>query len=188
MNKATAANEPAFSMSRDEYRTWVEQQPAGRFERVNGVVVAMAPERVHHNQRKALAWLTLRRAVQAAGLPCEVFTDGITVEVGDSDYEPGAVVYCGAKLPGDAIAVPNPLIIVEVLPPSTSVADRAWKLTEYFKSASLRHYLIIWADKPQILHHRRTDSGQIEAQIVAAGQIGLDPPGITIAVGEIYAE
>jgi Uma2 family endonuclease len=111
-----------------------------------------------------------------------------TAEVGDSDYEPDVVVYCGAKLPGDAVAVPNPLIIVEVLSPSTSAAGRAWKLAEYFKLASLRHYLIIWGDKQQILHHRRTDSGQTGAQIVSAGQIRLDPPGITIAVDDIYVE
>jgi Uma2 family endonuclease len=82
MSKVAAAYEPVSRMSRDEYRIWAEQQTAGRYERVNGVVVAMAPERINHNQRKALACLTLRRAIHAAGLPCEVFTGGVTIEVG----------------------------------------------------------------------------------------------------------
>src|SRR5271166_6050064 len=41
---ASTAFEPIARMSREEYRAWAEQQPSGRFERVNGVVVAMAPE------------------------------------------------------------------------------------------------------------------------------------------------
>ncbi len=40
----------------------------------------------------------------------------MTIEVGDSDYEPDAVMRCGGpRLPGDAITVPDPLVIVEVL-------------------------------------------------------------------------
>jgi len=31
-------------MTRDEYRQWAEQQPTGRLERIDGVVVAMAAD------------------------------------------------------------------------------------------------------------------------------------------------
>jgi Uma2 family endonuclease len=174
-------------MTREEYRAWAEQQPAGRFERVNGVVVAMAPERAGHNRRKALVWQVLRQAVQVAGLRCDVYTDGMTVEVGDSDYEPDAVVHCGDSLPDDAVTVPDPLIIVEVLSPSTSATDRAWKLQEYFRLPSLRHYLIVWADKQQVAHHRRSEDQAIETYTVIGGEIRLEPPGVTIRVDDIYA-
>ena len=184
---ASTSFEPVARMGRQEYRSWAEQQSAGRFERVNGVVVAMAPERAGHNRRKALVWQVLRQAVQAAGLSCDVYTDGMTVEVGDSDYEPDAVVHCGDRLPDDAVTVPDPLIIVEVLSPSTSATDRAWKLQEYFRLPSLRHYLIVWADKQQIAHHRRGDDGAIETHVVIGGEITLEPPGITIRVEDIYS-
>ena len=184
---ATSPFEPVARMSRQEYRAWAEQQPAGRFERVNGVVVAMAPERAGHNRRKAIVWQVLRQAVQAAGLPCDVYTDGMTVEVGDSDYEPDAVVHCGDSLSDDAVTVPDPLIIVEVLSPSTSATDRAWKLQEYFRLPSLRHYLIVWADKQQIAHHRRGDDGAIETSAVIGGEITLEPPGIMIRVEDFYS-
>ena len=90
--------EPCQRMTRPEYRAWAERQPAGRFERIDGVVVAMAPERVEHNDRKMLTWLALRRAVREAGMPCHVVGDGMTVEVGDSDHEPDAILYCGERL------------------------------------------------------------------------------------------
>jgi Uma2 family endonuclease len=180
--------EPVQSMTRAEYRAWSERQTVGRFERIDGVVVAMAPERVEHNDRKMRAWLALRRAVRDANAPCHVNGDGMTVEIGDSDYEPDAILYCGKRLAPGSTTVPNPLLIVEVLAPSTSATDRAWKLREYSRLPSVHHYLIIWADKEQIVHHRRNDVGAIETTVLTSGAIGLDPPGIAITVEEIYAD
>ena len=176
------------SMTREEYRAWVERQPVGRFERIDGVVVAIAPERVEHNDRKMLAWLALRRAIRDADAPCHVQGDGMTVEVGDSDYEPDLVVYCGERLAPGSMTVPEPLIVVEVLSPSTSATDRAWKLREYFRLPSLRHYLIVWADRQQIVHHRRDDASAIATSVLTSGELRLDPPGITVSVEEIYAD
>jgi Uma2 family endonuclease len=187
MHKAQVI-EPVQRMTRAEYQAWSEQQPLGRFERIDGVVVAMAPERVEHNDRKMLTWLALRRAVLDAGLPCHVNGDGMTVEIGDGDYEPDAVLYCGQRLPPGSTTVPDPLVIVEVLSPSTSTTDRAWKLREYFRLPSVRHYLIIWADREQIVHHHRDEAGAIETTVLTSGEIGLNPPGITISVAEIYAD
>jgi Uma2 family endonuclease len=184
----SAAIEPVARMSREEYRAWANQQNRGRFERVSGVVVAMAPERANHNLAKGNVRDALHQAVRKARLPCQVFADGMTLEVDDSDYEPDCVVRCGEeRLPGDAVAVPDPLIVVEVLSPSTSAIDRAWKLEEYFRLPSMQHYLIVWADRQQIAHHRRTDQGTIETMTVTTGPIRLDPPGIEIQVEEIYA-
>jgi Uma2 family endonuclease len=180
--------EPVQRMTRVQYRAWAEGQASGRFERIDGVVVAMAPERVEHIDRKMLMWLALRRAVHDAGVPCHVVGDGITVEVGDSDYEPDTVLYCGEKLRRGSIAVSNPLVIVEVLSPGTSATDRAWKLREYFRLASVRHYLIVWADRQQIVHHQRDEAGVIDSAVLTSGEIRLEPPGITITVEEIYAE
>jgi Uma2 family endonuclease len=194
MSRTAAAEPPVLPMTRQEYHAWVEAQPRGRYERIHGIVferdgaTAMAPERSAHNQRKMLVWLALRRAIERAGLPCQAHGDGMTVQIDDSDFEPDAIVHCGAKLPDDAIAVPDPVIVVEVLSPSSRNTDRGLKLGEYFKLPSLHHYLIVWPDKPQIVHHRRVDAGgRIDTSIVASGAIRLDPPGMTITVEEIYA-
>ena len=184
--KPAAIIEPDLRMTREEYRAWADQQPRGRYERMNGVVVAMAPERIGHARCKARAWQALHQAIRTAGVLCEALPDGITVQVGDSDYEPDAIVQCGPLDPNGVVA-DNPLIIVEVLSPSTSATDRAWKLQEYFRLPSVSHYLIVWADKQQIAHHRRGNDGMIETRIVLEGSIDLDPPGIAIALADIYA-
>ena len=174
-------------MTREEYRRWAEAQPDGRFERIDGVVVAMAPERANHADRKALIWLALRWAVADAGLRCHVYPDGMTVEVDDSDFEPDAVVHCGDPLPGDSVSVPEPLVVVEVLSPSTRGGDLTRKLVAYFKLPSVQHYLVFWADRPQVVHHRRSEDGQgVETRMLTEGEIRLDPPGISITVAEVY--
>lgn len=179
--------ESDFRMSRDDYRRWVEERPKGRFERIDGVVVAMAPERLHHADRKALVWLALRQAVTASGLPCHVYPDGVTVEVDENDFEPDAILRCGPPLPGNAIAVPDPIVVVEVLSPSTKGDDLTRKFPAYFRLSSVSHYLIFWADRPQVIHHRRRDDGQgIETRVITTGVIQLDPPGIAILLEDIY--
>lgn len=175
-------------LDRDEYRRWAEQQPRGRFERVDGEVIAMAPQRVIHARVKARVWLALDRAIRAAGLPCEALPDGITVEVGDNtDYEPDTVVNCGERLEDDAIAAPNPVVIVEVLSPSTQSVDTGAKLLDYFRVPSIRHYLIVHTKRRAVIHHRRRDDGGIETALAAGGQLALDPPGISVAVEDFYA-
>ena len=181
---------PPFRMSRAEYRAWAEAQPRGRFERVAGEIVAMAPERAAHNLVKMRAWRALDAAVRAAGLPCQAFGDGMTVEIGeDYDYEPDAVVNCGDHLPGDAVAVPNPVIVVEVLSPSTQSTDTGAKLADYFQVPSVRHYLVLRADRPQIIHHRRSDDGEsIETRVLVDGAVRFDPPGFAVAISEFYPD
>ena len=134
-------------MTREEFLAWVEQQPSGRFERIDGIVVAMAPERASNNLRKGSARDALRRAVREAGLTsCEVFGDGMTIQVGNSDFEPDAHLRCGLRPPGDSTTVSDPLVLVEVLSPDSGTRDRATKLRAYFKLPSVQHYLIVWPE------------------------------------------
>jgi Uma2 family endonuclease len=117
-----------------------------------------------------------------------VFSDGMTIEVGESDYEPDAVLRCGQPLSGDAIAVPDPVVIVEVLSPSTSGIDRGVKLRDYFTVPSLRHYLIVWPETSRIVRHSRLPEGGIATEVFTAGELRLNPPGITLAVEDFYGD
>ncbi len=182
-------HEPETPMTREEFLAWVDQQPAGRFERIDGIVVAMAPERASHNRRKGLARDALRRAVREAGLAaCEAFGDGMTIQVENSDFEPDALLRCGSLLPGDATMVTDPLVLVEVLSPDSGTRDRATKLRAYFRLPSVWHYLIVWPDEQRIVRHSRMPNDQVATQIFMSGDIRLDPPGITVTVEEFYVD
>jgi Uma2 family endonuclease len=170
----------------DEFIAWAMEQPTGRFELDNGVVIAMAPERASHATAKLNAVIALRNGIGARGLPCQAFPDGMSVRVNDQTvYEPDALVRCGPPLPGDAIAVADPIIVVEVVSPSSRGVDRGVKLASYFSVPSVRHYLIVDTDKRVVIHHRRDEEGQIVVQIVRDGSLTLDPPRLAIEVRDI---
>ncbi len=171
--------------SREEYWRWCEAQPRGRYERVDGRIVAMAPERVAHVRVKQAVYMALRRAIGAAGVGCEALSDGVTVETGDSDYEPDALVNCGEPMAGDLVAATNPVIVVEVLSPGTASTDTGGKLAGYFRVPSVAHYLIVHPTKRIVTHHRRNGGG-IETLVLLGGPIAMDPPGLVITVEELY--
>jgi Uma2 family endonuclease len=173
-------------LTRDEFRRWAEGQTQ-RYERIAGEPVAMSPERVIHARLKMRVWAALDRAIRDANLDCEALGDGITVEIDDeTDYEPDAIVNCGARLDSDAIAATNPVIVVEVLSPSTQSIDSSEKLADYFRVPSIQHYLIVRAKRREIIHHARAGA-DIVSRPINIGAIRLDPPGISIDVAEVYA-
>ena len=171
--------------SREEFRQWCESQPTGRYERVDGRIVAMAPERGAHLRVKGAVYRALDRAIAMAGVDCQALPDGATVETGDSDYEPDALVNCGEPMADNAIAAPNPVIIVEVLSPGTAATDTGGKLADYFRVPSVAHYLIVHPIRRMITHHRRTGAS-IDTLVVVNGPITMDPPRIVITVEELY--
>ncbi len=182
---SAAKGELPGKISREDYYRWYDSQPSGRFERVDGQVVAMGAERVAHVKAKSAVFLALRRAVAASGISCEALADGVTVQTGDSDYEPDALVNCGPPIGGDEVAAPNPVVIVEVLSPGTAGVDTDSKLAGYFRVPSVAHYLIVHPTKPLVVHHRRA-ADAVDTRILAGGEVAMDPPGITVRVEEFY--
>ncbi|CAN5782465.1 Uma2 family endonuclease [soil metagenome] len=171
----------------DEFIAWALEQPAGRFELDNGMVVAMAPERVSHSRAKRNATIALHNAIGARGLACEALPDGASVRVNDRTvYEPDALVRCGPPSPGDAVEVSDPVIVVEVVSPSSRGIDAGAKLASYLSLPSVRHYLIVDTDKRVVIHHRRSNEGPIGVHILHDGPLTLDPPGLAIDVQDIF--
>ena len=176
-------------MSADEFLVWAMDQPDGRYELASGEVVAMAPERAAHARAKLAVARALGDAVRGAALPCQVFPDGMAVRVDDATvYEPDATVRCGPWLDDDAVEFSDPVVVVEVLSPSTRARDAGAKLEDYFRLPSVRHYLLLRTDRRSAIHHVRGEDGTIATAIVTEGDLRLDPPGITIALEVVFAE
>ncbi len=169
-------------MTSDDFIAWAMQQPEGhRYELVAGEVVAMAPERRAHALAKFHIARRLVEAVERDGLACEVYPDGMAVEVdATTTYEPDALVRCGAVPPPDAVKLTDPIIVVEVLSPSTRARDAGAKLADYFRLPSLHHYLIVRTEDRAIIHHARNADGTILTRIIRDGTLYLDPPGLAV--------
>jgi Uma2 family endonuclease len=173
-------------MTVDEFLAWTADKP-GRFELYAGHVYAMAPERAGHAKVKFAVQTELKRAIAAAHLPCHMLPDGMTVRVAeDTAHEPDALVYCGSEVPASQVEIANPIIVVEVLSPSTRHIDASAKLAGYFKLPSVQHYLIVDPDGPPALHHQRQLDGTILTRIIHSGSLKLDPPGVVVDTGAFF--
>jgi Uma2 family endonuclease len=178
---------PKTRMNVDQFLSWAIEQ-SGRYELFDGDVYAMSPEGAGHARIKFAVQVALAAGIKARRLPCHMMPDGMTVRVEEGTaHEPDALVYCGRELPASAIEVPNPVIVVEVLSPSTRHIDATRKLAGYFRLSSVAHYLIVDPNKQMVVHHSRATGETILTRIVTEGTIALDPPGIEIALSDIYA-
>lgn len=175
-------------MSAEAFLAWSLAQPEGRrHELMDGRVVAMASEGVRHALVKGEVFAQLRAAVRAGGLACQVFPDGMAVQIdAHTVYEPDAALRCGVPLDDELVAYSDPVAVVEVLSPSTSALDGAGKLADYFRLPSLQHYLIVHPGKNRVIHHQR-DGADIRTRLVSSGMLALDPPGVTLDVASLFA-
>ena len=85
-----------------------------------------------------------------------------------------------------SVEIPNPVIVVEVLSPSTRHIDATKKLAGYFRLPSVAHYLAVDPTEPVILHHTRGTDDAILTVIVRESVIALDPLGLELALVKIY--
>jgi Uma2 family endonuclease len=178
---------PKELMTVDEFLPWAEAQERGRFELHDGQVTMMAPERAAHWKTKGLAFIALREAIKSAGLNCHAVPDGATVRISPrTAFEPDALVYCGPEVPNDSLEVPNPVIVVEVLSPGTQMTDMRDKLSGYFTIPGIHHYLIVDPEKQLIIHHARGQGDALQTRLLSAGDLRLDPPGLSTAVAAFF--
>ncbi|MBB4287391.1 Uma2 family endonuclease [Roseospira goensis] len=183
---AEPATPDGTPMDRAAFHAWCRSH-GGRYERLAGRLVAMAPERRAHVRAKQALWLALRTALAAQGSPCEALVDGLTVEAGaDTDFVPDVLIDCGPAAPGD-IAAARPVVVAEVLSPGSRGVDTGYKLAGYAGVDSIAHYLIVDPDRPRLIHHARAEGGTWRTALVTGGRLWLDPPGVSLDVDALYA-
>ena len=176
---------PPGRMSRAEWRRWCEEHGT-RSERVHGQVVALAPERWAHARIKANVLLAFRTAL-VGRKDCVAVPDGMTVEIDDdTDYEPDVAIHCGEPISDDSLAIPSPVVVVEVLTPSTRHVGTKIRLGDYFRLPSMRHYLLVRTDRSEVMHYQRGADGLPCLRTITSGEVAIDPPGIVLKLDAIY--
>jgi Uma2 family endonuclease len=182
-------------MTVEAFLDWLETRPeTERWELIDGEPVRlMAPTTFAHALIKDNVVAALRGALAAHGArrPCRVVSDGPAVRRADDDrnfYQPDAVVTCAAAVDPDSVEVPEPVIVVEVLSPSTRNRDLTTKMRDYFALPSVHHYLLIEPRKRLIVHMRRGPDEALTTAFRTEGRIDLDPPDVALRVEDVYAD
>jgi Uma2 family endonuclease len=170
----------------DEFLAWAVRQPEGKYELVGGVVIMQQAQRWAHSKVKQVVYAALRDAISAAGVPYYAAPDGPTVRISKHKaFVPDALV---APLPEpdlDDLEINDPVIVVEVLSPTTVRMDTKTKLLGYFRVPSVRHYLIVDPEKGTVTRYWRGRNEAVKRRVVRKGSLALTPPGITVSVNKL---
>ncbi len=136
---------------------------------------------------KSQVWLALKTTLERRRSECQVTGDGVKVEIdAGTDYEPDVLLNCGAKTDAEDTTAPSPVIIVDVLSPSTARIDAAAKLDNDFRLPSVWHYLLVSMESARVVHRRRQHEGTLLTAVHTQGRIDLDLPGISFDVAEFH--
>lgn len=137
-----------------------------RYEMYDGQVLAMlggTPDQGHIGGNAAYA---IRQRAHPRG--CTTFGSDVYLRPDDDDKSamlPDAFVRCGPPVPKSQRYIGDPVVVVEVLSPSTMEFDRGAKLHRYFKFASLQHVIILYQDEYRAEMWTRPPEGATETDV-----------------------
>ncbi len=145
------------SYSFDEYLQ-LEEQEQTRYEYYDGKVFAMAGGSLNHN---SIALNISRRLLDALEeTNCRVFQENVKLELlkHNAYVYPDILVSCDNEDTDSVYLVKRPILIAEVLSPSTATKDREEKLYLYQRIPSIRYYLLISQQRPYVELYSRTQT------------------------------
>jgi Uma2 family endonuclease len=140
-------------LSKEEYL--VQEELADfKSEYYNGEVLAMSGGTVNHSLISTNITSLIKFSLKNKGKKCKVFNSDMKIDIPRSNsyvYADGMAV-CGdiQLMEGRKDIVQNPILIVEVLSPSTQSHDLGDKFKNYLSLPSLKEYVIIYQDQPYI--------------------------------------
>lgn len=160
-----------------------------KFELSNGVIHMMTGGTEAHAwvQNSIAAWL--RTNLRGSG--CRPYGSEMGIRVSETDIRyPDISVHCGARPDsGDAVkALDAPVIVIEVLSPTTATYDQGTKLEEYRSLPSVELIAFIDPVNELVRTIRRLASARWLDSMFAAGDLELAPIGLTIPHAEIFAD
>ena len=169
----------------------LERESDERLEFWNGEIFAMSGGTLAHERVMRNAFNALQTELRGKG--CEVFGSGMQIKVPSAlpyRYADGSVV-CGKveveRFSGTDLLL-NPVLIYEVLSPSTEAYDRGDKFTYYKSIPSLREYLLIAQHRPHVTHYVKQDDGTWSYSEINGldGSVYLPSLDVTLKLSAIY--
>ena len=168
----------------------MERQADYRSEYLSGEIFAMAGASEAHNLIVTNVIGELR--AQLRGRPCRTYPSDMKVEVGPAGLftYPDVNVVCGQPRFHDERRdmVQNPILVVEVLSPSTEAYDRGAKFAQYRRLDSLTNYLMISPNEYRAeLFVRQPDNRWLLSEVTGERQsIVIKSIGCEIQMAEVY--
>ncbi len=167
----------------------IERAAEAKSEYIDGQIFAMTGASRSHNLIAGNASGALRDSLR--GGPCEVYQSDMRVEVADTGLYayPDVTVACPPIDWSDdrTDMLRNPVLIIEVLSPSTAGYDRGEKFLRYQRLPSLMHYLLVEQSICRVEHFRRHEQGWLlESHEDLDDRIVLDALDVRLDLRTVY--
>jgi Uma2 family endonuclease len=182
---------PDDYLSPEEYLAWEQKQPT-RHEYVDGQIYAMAGvSKSHARITKNITFQLERHLFESA---CEPYTTDVKLEVKTHQrryYYPDVAVTCeaGDEDPEDAYLILRPILIFEVLSPSTKRTDKVEKFNAYQHIVGLLEYVIVAQDQMRVEIYRHQQAGELwqgEVFTEPEQEVTFQAVGLTVNLASIY--
>ena len=169
-------------MTIEEFLAWEEGQEL-RWEFDGFRAVAMTGGTAGHSaiQRNLIATLTPR----LRGKPCQAYTADLKIQAAGSIRYPDAFVVC-SPVPRNATVVTDPVVVFEVLSPSTASIDHFVKNQEYRDTPSIQRYVILEQDFVGATVFARTGDDWVGHVLGGDAVLTMPEIGIEVPLSEFY--
>ena len=161
-----------------------------RLEWIGGQTVAMAGASRTHNDLSGEIVTAMNNGLRGSGCRATSADLRVHVEETGDNYYPDVVVSCQDAKMHDSLphTLLTPIIIVEILSPSTQKKDRENKVTAYQSIPSLQHYLLVSQDRVLVHQYARADENRWEFRKYhwRRETIEFDSPQFSLSVEDMY--
>ncbi len=181
---------PITKMTVEDYIEF-DKNSEERYEYFDGEVFAMAGGSPNHSRLSVDICNILSARLRRR--ECEVFNADMRINVPAAfPYRyPDASVVCGEPIFDEIqgqVRLVNPILLAEVLSPTTEAYDLGKKFTAYQSIESFREYLVIAQDRPHVIQYIKQSRRRwlrIEHEGLES-EVQLESLNITLTLAELY--
>ena len=170
-------------MTLAEFLAWEERQPL-RYEFDGIGPVAMTGGTAGHADIQANLAAALRTRLR--GKPCRFYGSDLKFQVAEDHIRyPDGMVVC-SPVDRTATVIHDPVIVFEVLSPSTARRDRIVKAREYQVTPSVQRYVMLEQDGVSATVYARSGETWTHEILVADSILALPEIGVSLPLAELY--
>jgi len=171
-------------MSVNEFLAWEREQPE-RYEFADGVVTMMTGGSAAHVTIAMNLAFALRDALRGSG--CRPFGSDMKVIANGTVRYPDVSVVC-RPVDDKEDRIADPVVIIEVLSPTTERVDRGRKKFDYFATPSIRQYAIVEQDERRVDLYTRAEAGWTNEVVTGDAALKLSSIGVELSLDTIYED
>jgi Uma2 family endonuclease len=189
---ATEIRQPKFYTFEEYLRR--EEKAVEKHEFYNGKIIKMAGGTHSHSEISTNTVSALKLVVRPLPQKFRVYSSDLKIYIEPSDIGvyPDALVICQEPIfwNNRLDVIVNPLLIVEVLSPSTQSYDRLGKFELYKSLPSFHEYVLINADTHSVETRFREepDLWRIKTETDVNNLVALRSLGVSISMADIYED